>query len=140
MAIKVHKEVKWCKALVLGAGKYDYTNKLFRPKMYRFITKSFNLNTKDLKSRSALNWADKLSKDVPILLLHGTSDWRVSADNSLRFSLELYKNKVPYKLVIYPGGNHGLSGFIDETTQEVIMHFDKYLLNGEKVDLNFHGK
>jgi dipeptidyl aminopeptidase/acylaminoacyl peptidase len=139
-ALMVLKKTKWIKCIVLGAGKYNYIDyKKFRPSMYKMLTKDFKLSTTDLKNRSAINWVNKLPS-IPMLLLHGTSDWRVSVENSLKLSLELFKFKKPYKLIIYPGGDHGLTEYYQEVSEEVIMHLEKFLLNNEKINLDFHGK
>jgi dipeptidyl aminopeptidase/acylaminoacyl peptidase len=42
----------------------------------------------ELEKRSAIKWADKFAKNVPILMLHGNSDWRVKPEQSLKLALE----------------------------------------------------
>ena len=139
-ALLVSKKVKWIKCLILGAGSYDYKiGKKARPKFYKIIKQSFKFNDNDLKDRSAIYWSDKIPK-IPILLLHGTADWRVSVENSIKLSLELYKNKIPYKLVIYPGGDHSLSEYITEVKNEIILFINNYLLNNKEINLELHGK
>lgn len=139
-ALLVSKKVKWIKCIILGAGSYDYKiDKKARPKFHKEIKKYFKLNDSDLKERSAIYWSDKIPK-IPILLLHGTADWRVSVENSIKLSLELYKNKIPYKLVIYPGGDHILSEYTIEVKNEIIMFINNYLLNDKKINLELHGK
>ena len=136
----VHKKVKWIKCIVLSAGVYDYSiEKKFRPEMHASLINAFKFKDKDFKKRSAIHWVSKLPK-VPILLMHGTGDWRVSPENSLKFSIELYKHKIPYKLVIYPGGDHALSQYLNEVGNEVILHFKKFLFSNEKIDLTPHGR
>ncbi len=137
-ALLVHKKVKWIKCIVLSAGVYDYSiEKKFRPKMHASLINAFKFKDKDFKKRSAIHWVSKLPK-VPILLMHGTGDLRVSPENSLKFSIELYKHKIPYKLVIYPGGDHCLSEYLNEVGNEVILHFKKFLFSNEKIDLTPH--
>lgn len=139
-ALLVSKKVKWIKCLILGAGSYDYKiGKKTRPKFHKEIKKNFKLNDSHLKERSAIYWSDKIPK-IPILLLHGTADRRVSVENSIKLSLELYKNKIPYKLVIYPGGDHSLSQNTIEVKNEIIMFINNYLLNDKKINLELHGK
>ena len=57
-----------------------------------------------LRARSAVFQADKLAKTTPILLLHGTADWRVVPESSLNMALALQKAGVPYRLVMFEGG------------------------------------
>ena len=91
--------------------------------------------------RSAIYHADKLPKTTPILLVHGTSDWRVIPEQSIKMSLELQKYKVPYRLVMFEGGDHGLSEFRKEVNDQVKAWFDKYLKNNQSLpDLEPHGR
>lgn len=80
-----------------------------------------------LKARSPLYWADQFSTQVPILLLHGNADWRVKSTQSLYMALAFEKHRIPYRLKIFEGGNHGLSTFREEVHQEVVTWFDKFL-------------
>ena len=91
--------------------------------------------------RSAIYHADKLPKNTPILLLHGTSDWRVIPEESLNMAIELQKAKVPYSLVMYEGGDHGLSEFRSEVDEQVKTWFDKYVKNNHPLpNLEPHGR
>jgi dipeptidyl aminopeptidase/acylaminoacyl peptidase len=138
-ATMVMRESNWIKCAILGAGNYDYmADKQFRPKFYKMLVKDFKLSHKDLKDRSCINWVKELPA-IPILLLHGTADWRVSAENSLKLSIELLKFKKPYKLIIYPGGDHRLTEYLEEVKKEVENHLENFLLKNEKINLNFHG-
>jgi dipeptidyl aminopeptidase/acylaminoacyl peptidase len=140
MALLALKKVTWIKCLVIGAGNYNYLHdKDFRPVIFNMLTKSFNLSINELKKRSALFWVKKIYK-IPILILHGTGDWRCSVENSLQLSIEFFKYKIPYKLVIYPGGDHSLSEYKKDVKNEVMLHFKKYLFKNEVIDLTMHGK
>ena len=91
--------------------------------------------------RSAIYHADKLPKTTPILLLHGTSDWRVIPEESLNMAAELQKEKVPYSLVMYEGGDHGLSEFRQEVDDQVKVWFEKYVKNNHALpNLEPHGR
>lgn len=140
-ALLVHRETEWSKCLVLGAGLYNLlATKKFRPVLYKIFKdkKYFNFSNKQMRERSAINWVNKLSP-VPILLLHGSADWRSPTEGSLEMAVQFQKYKIPYKLVIYPGGDHTLSEFKKERCEEIIYHLDKYLVNQEEIDLTPHG-
>jgi dipeptidyl aminopeptidase/acylaminoacyl peptidase len=93
-----------------------------------------------LEKRSAIKWADKFPKNVPILMLHGNADWRVNADQSLHLALEFQKYRIPYRLIIFEGADHGISEFRNETQNQTISWFDRYLKNGEPLpDMEYHG-
>ena len=95
----------------------------------------------ELKNRSAIYWVEKFPKNVPILLLHGNSDWRVKSINSLKLALEFEKHRIPYRLKIFEGADHGISEFRDEVNEEVIDWFNRYLKNNESTpNMEFHGK
>lgn len=59
--------------------------------------------------RSVLKWADKLDKNVPILIQHGDKDDRVSVENAKWLAESLTALKHPHKLSIYKGEGHGWS-------------------------------
>jgi len=91
--------------------------------------------------RSAIFHTEKLPKTTPILLLHGTADWRVIPEESLEMALELQKAKVPYALVMFEGGDHGLSEFRKEVNQQVKAWFDKYVKDNHPLpNLTPHGR
>lgn len=95
----------------------------------------------ELEKRSAINWADKFPKNVPILMLHGTSDWRVKPEQSLKLALEFEKFRIPYRLVMFEGGDHGISEHKNEVDVQVINWFNKYLKNNNSIpNMEYHGK
>ena len=59
------------------------------------------------EARSATYWADKIN--VPLLILHGEADDRVSVEQARKLGEEMDKYGKVYKLITYPGGDHGLS-------------------------------
>jgi dipeptidyl aminopeptidase/acylaminoacyl peptidase len=61
---------------------------------------------KKCESRSIVNFPKKLSKNTPILILHGTDDNRVLPHDSLDLSYQLLKYKIPFRLVMLEGGDH----------------------------------
>lgn len=80
-----------------------------------------------LKQRSGVEWVDKLDSSIPILVMHGQNDARVNANQSLALANGLQQHRHPYKLVIYPGDDHGLSGHSDEVNDELVNWFNRYL-------------
>jgi len=81
----------------------------------------------ELEKRSAVKWVDKFPNNVPILMMHGNADWRVKPEQSLNLTLEFEKNRIPYKLIIFEGGDHGISEHKKEVNEQVLKWFDKYL-------------
>jgi dipeptidyl aminopeptidase/acylaminoacyl peptidase len=82
---------------------------------------------KDCNNRSIVNKADKLSKNTPLLILHGTADERVLPQDSLDLSYKLLENKIPFRLILLEGGDHFLKKhrkFVDSLRKE---WFQKHL-------------
>ena len=84
-----------------------------------------------LKARSPVLWVDELPRDVPILLMHGTADWHVKPKETLLFALELDKYELPYRLVMYEGGEHAIREHHEEVFVQIIGWFNRFLKEGE---------
>jgi dipeptidyl aminopeptidase/acylaminoacyl peptidase len=80
-----------------------------------------------LRARSAVDWPEKLAKETPILLLAGTGDWRVDPMDSLRMAEKLYRLKHPFRLVMFEGGDHGLTEFNQERRRLTLEWLDRYV-------------
>lgn len=126
------KQTKQVKAIATIAGATDLLKELeFLPameKVYKHRIPNYKVNKVDeLSKRSVLNWVNGLSPEVPILLIHGGNDKRVSVNNSIEFAKALDSTKIPHKLVIYPDDNHGLQKNQSAANQEIINWFNKFL-------------
>ncbi|MEZ9819502.1 alpha/beta hydrolase family protein [Shewanella sp. 10N.286.45.A1] len=129
LAIKKNNNVK---AIATIAGNVDLVKDLgYRPnmeKVYRNRIINYQENKAlELKKRSVITWADKLSKEIPILLIHGSNDKRVSVKHSIALAEALKTNNVPHKLVIYPEDDHFLSINKKQSEQELVSWFKTYL-------------
>ncbi len=142
MAYIILSQVKWLKAVAIHAGVADLVNtKKFRPEMIAHYKKMFGGSLKDKIKRSALYWVDKFPKKTPILIMHGTADWRVNPLDSLKLAEKLLEYKIPYRLIMYEGGDHGLNEFRQESNNNVISWFDRFVKNNEKLpNLKPHGQ
>ena len=135
------------KAAVVGGGLSDLrimaeTRKdTFETVYYENIPDYSANKAKCLNERSAILQAENISKTCPILMLHGTADWRVVPEMALDLSKVFIKNKIPHRLVMFEGGNHGLSEFNDEVNGMVKKWFDDYLKNNKALpNLLPHGR
>ncbi len=120
------------KAAVILAGAADLAGSLDRrPEMARVYEKAIDASgaqlASELRKRSAVNWADKLPKDVPLLLVHGTADWRVPPTDSIRMASLLLEHRVPFRLMLLGGDDHGLTGHPVELCTQTRRWFDRYL-------------
>ena len=134
-------KVKWIKAAAIGAGLADEVGApKFRHGWDMHQKEMYGGSLIEKKKRSALYWTDAFSKKTPILLMHGSADWRVNPLDSLRMAEKLYLKKVPFRLVFFEGADHGLSEFECETKIQIKDWFEKYLKKDTKIDLCPHGK
>lgn len=80
---------------------------------------------KDLyEQRSVVYWPSVIK--VPLLLLHGDADTVVPLEQSRLLAKQLDHTKATYKLVVYPGGEHGLDTYQDSVNQEILTWFKKF--------------
>lgn len=77
------------------------------------------------QSRSAASWPEKL--EVPILLMHGGSDYSVNPQQSLHLAQQLQKLGKTYELLIYANDNHSLTNNRADRDRHVIEWFKRHL-------------
>ncbi len=123
------------KAAIVGAGVADVAADIEqRPGMEAHVYSELVPGWDDpqkredaIAARSAVQWADALPEETPILILHGTADWRVDPTQALDMARALFDAKRPYRLVMLEGGDHGLNEYDDEVNRLVDMWLDRYL-------------
>ena len=94
-----------------------------------------------MEKRSVVKWVDKFPKNVPVLVLHGTSDWRVKPEQSLKMAMEFEKYRIPFRLIMFEGGDHGILEHRDEVDVQVLSWFNRFLKNNEQIpNMEYHGK
>jgi len=124
----VLKESEKIKAVAVIASPTDLFKGLVnRPEMENVFNSripNYEKNkSEELRRRSVIKWVDELPKNVPILLLHGDNDERVSVDHSVELAKELDKHKIPHKLVLYTGDDHGLFKNKSAAQEEIVNWF-----------------
>lgn len=132
----------WIRAAVSIAGMADLISaENFRPGTKEHFEKVFGGSILEKKNRSALYWSERFPKETPILLMHGTADWRVDSLDSLRLAGELQKLRVPYRLIMFEGADHQLNEYRDEADWQTISWFDRFVRDGNRIPvLEPHGK
>ena len=135
------------KAAVVESGLSDsFATVKDRPAMetnvYRQLIRGYAEHREEsLRARSPVLWADKLSRATPILVLHGTGDWRVDPHDALAMSRALLDAKIPFRLVLFEGGSHGNEEFAGEQERMEIDWFNRYLRDGAPLpNLTPHGQ
>lgn len=85
-----------------------------------------------LKARSAVHWVNRLPRDVPVLLLHGTADKSVDYAQIPVFADSLEHYGIPYRLITFEGENHGCTAHKPEVMAYLKDWFALHLKSGEK--------
>jgi dipeptidyl aminopeptidase/acylaminoacyl peptidase len=94
-----------------------------------------------LAERSAITRIDDVCKTTPILLLHGTADWRVMPEETLAMAMAFQKAKIPYRLVMFEGDDHSLTKYRLEQYVQIKQWLHKYLTQLDSLpNLTPHGK
>lgn len=79
------------------------------------------------ETRSIVKFADQLSKNTPLLIIHGNADNRVLPHDSLDLSYKLLDLKIPYRLIMLEGGDHFLKSHRKEVDEMRKNWFEKFL-------------
>lgn len=124
------------RAAIIGAGVSDSFDTLQKRPEMKAVYEALVPKWKDeqeaaLVARSPIRWAEKLHKSTPILLLQGTGDWRVDPGQTLRMATRLFELRHPFRLVMYEGGDHGLTEWRPERNQAVFEFLDRYVRDGK---------
>ena len=80
-----------------------------------------------LETRSPIRWAEQLCKQTPILMLHGSTDWRLHPTQALRMARVVYEHHHPFRLVFFEGGDHALTEYQVETFALERSWLDRYV-------------
>jgi dipeptidyl aminopeptidase/acylaminoacyl peptidase len=79
------------------------------------------------ESRSIVKFPEKLPKQTPILIIHGTADERVLPHDSIDLSYKLLELKIPFRLVVLEGGNHFMKKHRKEVDEMRKKWYEKFL-------------
>lgn len=133
------------RAAVVVSGLSDlFETAKSRPGMlnlWKGLIPDFNDHMEEaLRKRSAIQWPEKLPSNVPLLIIHGTADWRVSPLQAFDLVRALYSTQQPLRFVMYEGGSHGVPEFEEERNALVRSWLDYYVRDVKKwPDLKPHG-
>jgi dipeptidyl aminopeptidase/acylaminoacyl peptidase len=108
-----------------SSDESPFMRRLYEVTMGKYKEKDFY---EKCESRSIVKFADKLPKNTPILMIHGTNDERVLPHDSIDLSYELLKHKIPFRLVMLEGGDHFNKKHRKEVDEMRKKWFEKFLL------------
>lgn len=83
--------------------------------------------TEIVARRSAVQWAEEIN--IPLMLMHGSNDERLSPTHTLNFANALEKAQKDYGVIIYTGGKHVMNEQRVERDQDVTEFFKRYIVN-----------
>jgi dipeptidyl aminopeptidase/acylaminoacyl peptidase len=81
-----------------------------------------------MRARSAVHFIDQI-ETPPILLLHGTADWRAHPDNSYDIARKLQARGRPYEIHVFENDVHGLPWNGRERDRLIVAFFRKHVRN-----------
>jgi dipeptidyl aminopeptidase/acylaminoacyl peptidase len=115
------------RAAALRAASGDVrTNALSRPALEEVFRKRIVGYEADpvgtLNARSAVLWADEIT--VPMILLHGSADWRVRVEESLDVARRLADARRDFAMHVYAGDDHALTLNRDDAIARAIAFFE----------------
>lgn len=137
LAIKHYYELKQpiIKAAVIASGLYDLEmwakerpamlNDVYLPLFGGGKDASSQEFIHELKKRSATQWPDALN--VPLLILHGTADERISFKQAEKMVNLLKGRDIELKYAFYEGDNHSLNNNQKEVRDETLKWFNSHL-------------
>lgn len=135
------------KAAVVLAGAANAFKQLtnrpdFEEHVYsKYIPNYYKNKEEELKKRSAVFWANEMCKTTPILIMHGSSDWRVSASESLELVSKLYEYKHPVRFILFEGADHGVREYRNQYFSQTKSFFSHYLKDlNELPNMELHGR
>ncbi|MEO9571900.1 MAG: prolyl oligopeptidase family serine peptidase [Polaribacter sp.] len=135
------------KAAVVLAGAANAFEQLknrpeFEEHVYaKYIPNYIKNKERELKKRSAVFWADKMCKTTPLLIMHGSADWRVQASESLELITKLYEYKHPVRFILFEGADHGIREYRNQYFTHTKGFFDYYLKDENKLpNMELHGR
>ncbi|SFT17451.1 Prolyl oligopeptidase family protein [Mucilaginibacter polytrichastri] len=146
-ALQVLRSQKSIKAAIINSGLVNAFDNIerkdgagFEKEIYQRLIPDYQTEKqKQLMLRSALYWPEMICKTTPLLIMQGTSDWRVDAAGTIKLAEKLYALKQPMRLVLVEGGTHGLRLPIRDNM--LLEWLDRYVKNKTPLpDMTLHGE
>jgi dipeptidyl aminopeptidase/acylaminoacyl peptidase len=141
MTYMMLRDVKWIKSAVIASTPTDQVRQgKERPGWREHQISLWGKSRKETIKRSPLRWVDDLPKKIPLLIMHGSSDWRVNPLDSIEMSKAMYERKIPHRFILFEGADHGITEYKNEYFNQTLNWFNRYLKSDEKLpDMKHHG-
>ena len=124
------------RAAVIGSGMADaFDTVQRRPEMEtdvlaQLVPRFAARRDSALAERSAVRWPARLNPDTPILLMHGSADWRIDPGQAFAMAQGLQAARRPFRFVLFEGGDHALAEHAAEVNRLTRDWLDRYVRDG----------
>lgn len=140
MVYRSMQRVDWLRAAAVFGAPSDLGDYGDRSEMLSVYRETFGATPEGIHARSAIHHVGAFHKNTPLLVMHGTADWRVNPLQSIDLVRELQRHRHPYRLVLFEGADHGLAEVKKEMMGQMIGWFDTYVKNRSPLpDMEPHG-
>lgn len=108
-----------------NAEESKFMRRLYEHSLGNYTDEQFKNRCEE---RSIVNFPEKISKETPLLLIHGNNDDRVLPHDSLDLSFKLLELNHPFRLVMLEGGDHYLKSHRKEVDELRRRWFERFLI------------
>jgi dipeptidyl aminopeptidase/acylaminoacyl peptidase len=118
-------------AVAVGGGLLDLMAEAGRrpnleANVWSKLMPGFSANRDEiLKGRSVVYWPEQVS--APVLIMHGTGDWRADPADALRLAQKLQAAGKTYELIAYADDDHSLSRNATDRNRRIVEWFRKHM-------------
>ncbi|MGW1809243.1 alpha/beta hydrolase family protein [Streptomyces sp. NPDC002078] len=123
------QKAPWVRVAATVGGEFNaFRSAELRPQMQNVMNEAFGGDEVGKRARSAVFWADQLPKTVPLLMVHGANDQRVSPLSSIELSQKLWESgNTNFRLLVLDNDDHGVTVHRDEAMRQVRQWFDAFV-------------
>lgn len=141
MTCMLLRNVSWVTAAVIASAPTNSTQmNTSRSEWKKYQETFFKKSKEEYLKRSPIHWVDTFPKNVPILLMHGSADLRVSAEQSIALSGAFFKHHIPHRFILFDGADHNITEYRDEYYAHIHTWFERFLKRKEPIpNLTPHG-
>lgn len=136
MTYMLLREVTWIKAAMIAGAPTDQVNRTGdRPGWKEHQKEMWGGGKVEAIKRSPIFWAGDLPKKVPLLIMHGSADWRVLPRHSIEMLPLLAKANIPHRFILFEGADHGITEYRIEYHRQTMDWFNRFLKNKEPLPI-----
>lgn len=136
------REVRWIKAAMIAGAPTDQVDRTGdRPGWREHQKEMWGGSKIESIKRSPIRWVDALPKRVPLLIMHGSADWRVLVRHSLVMVTALVVRQIPHRFILFEGADHGITEYRAEYHRQTLDWFNRFLVQHEPLpNMKPHGE